>query len=163
MSSVSADLPLVDHHCHGVARDPLDRAAFEAQLCEADGPGRWHGSLFDSQIGLAVRRVCAPLLDLPRHAPADDYLARRAELGADEVNRRLVTSTGITEFLVDTGYLGDTVTSPDELGKLGNAAAHRIVRLETVAEQVVATTTATGYADAYRAALADAAADAVGL
>jgi predicted TIM-barrel fold metal-dependent hydrolase len=158
-----ADLPLIDHHCHGVARDPLDRAAFEAQLCEAAGPSRWHGSLFDSQVGLAVRRVCAPLLDLPVHAPADDYLARRAELGADEVNRRLVMSTGITEFLVDTGYLGDTVTSPAELGRLGAATARRIVRLETVAEQVVRTSTAAGFADAYGAALADAAADAVGL
>jgi uncharacterized protein len=158
-----ADLPLIDHHCHGVARDPLDRAAFEAQLCEAAGPSRWHGSLFDSQVGLAVRRVCAPLLDLPVHAPADDYLARRAELGADEVNRRLVMSTGITEFLVDTGYLGDTVTSPAELGRLGAATARRIVRLETVAEQVVRTSTAAGFADAYGAALADATADAVGL
>jgi predicted TIM-barrel fold metal-dependent hydrolase len=157
------DLSLIDHHCHGVARDPLDRAAFEAQLCEAAGPSRWHGSLFDSQVGFAVRRVCAPLLDLPTHAPADDYLARRAELGADEVNRRLVTSTGITEFLVDTGYLGDTVTSPAELGQLGAATARPIVRLETVAEQVITTSTAAGFADAYRAALADAATDAVGL
>ena len=163
MSSLLADLPLVDHHCHGVARDPLDRAAFETQLCEADGPGRWHGSLFDSQVGFAVRRICAPLLDLPPHAPADDYLARRAELGADEVNRRLVTSTGITDFLVDTGFLGDTVTSPAELGRLAGVTAHQIVRLETVAEQVVTTTTATGFADVYRTALADAAANAVGL
>jgi predicted TIM-barrel fold metal-dependent hydrolase len=158
-----ADLPLVDHHCHGVTREPLDRAAFEAQLCEASGPGRWHGSLFDSQVGFAVRRICAPLLDLPAHASADDYLTRRAELGADEVNRRLVTSTGISEFLVDTGYLGDTVTSPDDLGRLAGATAHQIVRLETVAEQVITTTTATGFADAYQDALASAAADAVGL
>jgi uncharacterized protein len=157
------DLPLIDHHCHGVALDRLDRAGFEAQLCEAAGPSSWHGSLFDSQVGFAVRRVCAPLLDLPTHAPADDYLARRAELGADEVNRRLVTSTGITEFLVDTGYLGNTVTSPAELGRLGAATARRIVRLETVAEQVITTSTAAEFADAYRAALADAATDAVGL
>ncbi|MDQ1669014.1 MAG: uncharacterized protein QOE40_1075 [Actinomycetota bacterium] len=163
MSSVLADLPLVDHHCHGVAREPLARGAFEAQLCEAAGPGRWHGSLFDTQVGFAVRRVCAPLLDLPAHGPADDYLARRAELGADEVNRRLVASTGITDFLVDTGYLGDTVTSPDELGRLAGATARPIVRLETVAEQVVTTSTAAGFADAYRTALADATGDAVGL
>jgi uncharacterized protein len=163
VSSVLADLPLVDHHCHGVARDPLDRAAFEAALCEADGPGRWHGSLFDTQTGFAVRRICAPLLDLPVHASADDYLARRAELGVADVNRRLVTSTGITDFLVDTGFLGDTVTSPAELGHLAGATAHQIVRLETVAEQIVTATTAAGFADAYRSALADAAADAVGL
>jgi predicted TIM-barrel fold metal-dependent hydrolase len=158
-----ADLPLVDHHCHGVAREPLDRDAFEAQLCEASGPGRWHGSLFDSQVGFAVRRICAPLLDLPTHAGADDYLTRRAELGADEVNRRLVTSTGISDFLVDTGYLGDTVTSPDDLGRLAGATAHQIVRLETIAEQVIATTTATEFADAYQRALAGAAVDAVGV
>jgi predicted TIM-barrel fold metal-dependent hydrolase len=158
-----ADLPLVDHHCHGVARDALDRAGFEALLCEADGPGRWHGSLFDSQVGLAVRRVCAPLLDLPVHSPAEHYLARRAELGPEEVNRRLVTSTGITDFLVDTGYLGATVTSPEELGRLAGARARRIVRLEAVAEQAVTTTTATGFAEAYRVALAEAAAGAAGL
>jgi predicted TIM-barrel fold metal-dependent hydrolase len=107
--------------------------------------------------------VCAPLLDLPVHAPADDYLARRAELGADEVNRRLISSTGITDFLVDTGYLGDTVTSPAELGRLAGAKSRPIVRLESVAERVISTTTATGFADGYRTALADAAADAVGL
>lgn len=163
MSDVLADLPLIDHHCHGVARDSLDRAAVEAMLSEADGPGRWHGSLFDSQVGLAVRRVCAPLLDLPAHASADDYLARRAELGADEVNRRLVSSTGITEFLVDTGFVGDTVCGPDELARLGGASAREIVRLETVAESMVATTTAAGFADAYAAALAKAAAGAAGL
>ncbi len=163
VSGLLADLPLIDHHCHGVARGPLDRAGFEAQLCEAAGPGRWHGSLFDSQVGFAVRRVCSPLLDLPVHAPADDYLARRTELGADEVNRRLIRSTGTSEFLVDTGYLGDTVTSPAELGQLGAATAQRIVRLETVAESVVTTSSAGGFADAYRAALRDAAAGAVGL
>jgi uncharacterized protein len=163
VSDVLADLALVDHHCHGVASDRLDRAAFEAALCEADGPGRWHGSLFDSQVGFAVRRICAPLLDLPTHAPVEDYLARRDELGADEVNRRLVTSTGITDFLVDTGFLGDTVSSPAELAHLAGATAHQIVRLETVAEQVVTTTTATGFANAYRSALASAAVDAVGL
>jgi uncharacterized protein len=163
MSGVLAELPLVDHHCHGVARDRLDRAAFEAALCEADGPGRWHGSLFDSQVGFAVRRICAPLLDLAVHAPVEDYLARRAELGADEVNGRLVRSTGITDLLVDTGFLAETVTSLAELSHLAGATAHQIVRLETVAEQVVATTTATGFADAFRSALAGAAADAVGL
>ena len=126
-------------------------------------PSRWHGSLFDSQVGFAVRRVCSPLLDLPVHAPADDYLARRTALGADEVNRRLIRPTGISEFLVDTGYLGDTVTSPAELGQLAAATAQRIVRLETVAESVVTTCSAEGFADAYSAALRDAAAGAVGL
>src|SRR5689334_15914288 len=88
-------LPLVDHHCHGVRPTALDRAAFEADLTEAAGAGRWHGSLFDTQAGQAVLRWCAPLLDLPAHCDPDDYLARRTDLGPDEVNRRLVSTTGI--------------------------------------------------------------------
>jgi len=161
--SIAAQLPLVDHHCHGVTRDPLDRAAFESMLNEAAGPGRFHGSLLDSQVGFAVRRLCAPLLDLPAHAPVDDYLARRTELGADEVNRRLLGGLGTSDFLVDTGYLGDTVTTPGELAELAGARGHRIVRLESVAEQVVRDSTAEGFAGDFPAALAKAAEGAVGL
>lgn len=47
---------LIDHHCHPVVRDPLDRSRFEALLTEADGAGPLGGTLFDTQVGLAVRR-----------------------------------------------------------------------------------------------------------
>src|SRR4051812_49781448 len=97
-------------------------------------PGR-AGTLFDSQMGFALRRWCAPLIDLERHAPIDAYLTRRAELGAAEVNRRLVAATGIGTFLVDTGYLPEPITSPDELAALAGGAAREVVRLEAVGEQ----------------------------
>jgi uncharacterized protein len=73
-------LPLLDQHCHGVLAEDADRAGFERLLTEAaEVPaGR---STFDSLLGLAVRRWCAPVLDLPPHAAADDYLRRRTELG----------------------------------------------------------------------------------
>jgi hypothetical protein len=159
-------LPLVDHHCHGVVLDELDRDGFEALLTEAGGPGRWHGSLLDSQVGLALRRVCAPLLDLEPHAPGDDYLARRADLGPVEVNRRLLRSTGITDLLVDDGDLGPAVSTPDELAGLvgSGAVARRVVRLESLAEQVAPTVSAQDFGDAFRDALAGAAsAGAVGV
>jgi len=66
----------------------VDRTAFEAGLTEADGPGPGHGTLFDTQAGLAVLRWCAPLLDLPARTDPEAYLTRRAELGPDDVNRR---------------------------------------------------------------------------
>lgn len=152
-------LPLIDHHCHGVRNQTLDRARFEADLTESSGPGRWHGSLFDTQAGLGVLRWCAPLLELPAHCPADTYLQRREELGIDEVNRRLVSAAGIGDFLVDTGYLGEELTSPAELGSLGGGRAHEIVRLEQVAESVCG---AADYPQAFGAALAERAASAVG-
>jgi len=130
-------LPLVDHHCHGVVRRGLDRAAFEALLTEADAGGGPDGGLFDSRIGFAVRRWCAPVLDLPAHAEPDDYLARRAELGAAEVNRRFLRAAGLAALCVDTGHTPEPLLEPAELGCLAGAPAHEILRLETLAEEVV--------------------------
>jgi hypothetical protein len=119
-------------------------------------------SLFDSLIGLAVRRWCAPVLDLPAHVPAQEYLARRAELGAAEVNRRFLGAAGIDTFLVDDGFRAAELTTVDELGTLAQARAERIVRLEVVAEQVIGRTDAAGFPDALRTELAARARNAVG-
>ncbi|MFI5821924.1 amidohydrolase family protein [Streptomyces rishiriensis] len=151
-----AGLELVDHHCHGVVVDPLDRPGFEALLTEGDS---WPGvSTFDTPVGVAVRRHCAPLLDLERHAPADVYLARRAELGPAEVNRRFLTAARTGVFCVDTGFAPHRVTTVAELaGTAGTAVGHEVVRLESVAEAVAARgVDAGGYADAFRAAALDA-------
>ncbi|HEX4702676.1 MAG TPA: amidohydrolase, partial [Pseudonocardiaceae bacterium] len=113
-----AELPLVDHHCHGLVRTELDRTSFEELLTEADTVSPLGTTLFDSLIGLAVRRWCAPVLDLPPHAEPDDYLARRAELGAAEVNRRFVRATGSTDLLVDGGFRPEQLTTADELAAL---------------------------------------------
>ena len=158
-SAVLDGVGLVDHHCHGVRVAELDRGAVEADLTEASGSGFWHGSMFDTHAGIAVRRWCAPLLDLPPYADPDTYVARRVELGAAEVNRRLVGAAGIAEFVVDTGFLGDQLTSPGDLAALAGGRGHEIVRLEQVAEHVVG---APDYAAAFRAELGARAATAVG-
>lgn len=128
-------LPLLDQHCHGVRDADLDRAGFELLLTEADRvvPGR---SPFESMLGVTLRRLCAPVLDLPRHAPAEDYLARRAALGWREVSRRLLRASGTTTWLVDTGLNTPPLTGVAELADLGGGHAREVVRLEAVAEQV---------------------------
>ncbi len=132
------DLPLVDHHVHGALRASVDRETFESMITE--GPrAPSHGTQFDSQVGFAIRRWCAPLLGLEPHAPADEYWDRRVELGEEEVNRRLLGATGTTTWLVETGYLGDAVLAPDEHAGLTSAAAREVVRLETVAEGLLET------------------------
>jgi predicted TIM-barrel fold metal-dependent hydrolase len=159
-----AALPLVDHHCHGLVRRDLDRAGFEAMLTESTGPSALGGSLFDSQIGLAVRRWCAPVLDLPAHAPADEYLARRAQLGAGEVNRRMLAAAGTATLLVDTGYLPEPITAPAELAALTGGRAREIVRLEAVAEELLAEGGgAVGFAGQFRDRMAARTRDAAGV
>ncbi|WP_242614423.1 amidohydrolase family protein [Actinomadura roseirufa] len=146
---------LVDHHCHGVLDTDLDRAEFEGLLTEADTGGPPGVSPFDSQIGFALRRWCPPVLDLDAHAEPDDYLARRAELGAAEVNRRFLAATGLEALCVDTGHTPRSMLDPPDLGRLAGAPAHEIVRLERVAEEVAASGAgAGGFADEVRARVA---------
>jgi uncharacterized protein len=148
--------PLIDHHCHGVVTGELDRPAFEALISEG-GPPPPGSTNFDTPVGLAIRRHCAPLLDLAAHATPAEYLARRAELGTAEVTRRMLAATGTTRYLVDTGFRPEGLTTPGELAGVAGGAAHEIVRLEAVAESVAAAgADAGGFEPAFTAALHDA-------
>jgi uncharacterized protein len=129
---------LLDHHCHGILTSDLDRASFEGLMNEAVRPSPLGTTLFDSTLGLAIRRHCAPVLDLDPLAPVETYLTRRAELGGSEASRRLMAATGIHTFLVDTGLGPDDLTPPDDLAALAGGTAHEVVRLERLAEQVLA-------------------------
>jgi predicted TIM-barrel fold metal-dependent hydrolase len=161
-----AALGLIDHHAHlpvtgefpaGGAADATD--AFGAYLTESDRPPAAGLAPFDSQLGTAVRRWCAPVLDLPPFPTAAGYLARRADLGAAEATRRFLRASGTAAFLIDTGYggsPGDPGTGLSEMRELSGADVHEVVRLETVAERLARLgTTAAGFPDRFGAALED--------
>jgi predicted TIM-barrel fold metal-dependent hydrolase len=159
------ELPLVDHHCHGVVPGDLDRRSFEGFINEGFDPAPQGTSHFDAPVGLAIRRWCAPVLELPTLPSPDRYLARRAELGAEEVHRRFLRSAGLETLLVETGYTAAAdVLSPAVMGSLAAAPAHEVVRLEAVAEAVArGGVEAAAYPDAFARSLEAAAAAAVGL
>jgi uncharacterized protein len=164
LADALAGLELVDHHAHGVLTADVDRAGFEDLITEAFEPAAPGTSGFDSQVGFAVRRHCAPVLDLPAHASPEHYVARRRELGAGEVNRRLLAASGIGRFLLDTGHRAAEITGPAATAALAGQRAEEIVRLEPVAEELAAEGgEAAGFAAAFADRLAARAADAVGL
>jgi hypothetical protein len=127
---------LVDHHVHGALRRAPDRPALEQMLTESDRPVPSWMTTFDSQVGLAVRRWCAPVLGLEPMATAERYVARRAELGAAEVTGRLLRASGVGRYLVETGLLANDVLSPDEMAQAAGVPADEVVRLETVFEEL---------------------------
>ncbi|MFI8516325.1 amidohydrolase [Streptomyces sp. NPDC085481] len=143
---------LVDQYCHGVLRTELGLGTFETHLAPTAAPPAAGTTFFDTQTGFAVRRWCPPLLGLEPHCPPARYLARRRELGVVESHRRLLRASGIATYLVDTGPHGD-LTGPAELAAAGAAAAHEIVRLEPLAQQVADTS---GTVEAFLANLAEA-------
>jgi predicted TIM-barrel fold metal-dependent hydrolase len=129
-------LSLVDHHVHGATAHDLTRTAFEELITESDRPVPYWMTQFDSQVGHAILRHCAPVLGLDPYGPPEEYLARRAKLGAAEVNGRLLAAGGVGHFLVETGYRGGEILSPAGMAEATGMPADEIVRLESVAEQV---------------------------
>lgn len=160
--TVAAEIPLIDDHCHGLLAADLSADEFRSLATESDWLSPPPAETLDSPFGLGIRSVCAPLLDLPKHAPIDRYIERRQELGALEVNRRLMGSTGSGHLIIDTGFTQSDVISPKAMTELLGTPTSEIVRLEAVAESLAATTTAAGFVRDFADALALASAHAVG-
>lgn len=147
-------VPLVDHHCHSVVADDLDRTAFEALLTEGPGPAPGT-SAFDSALGFSVRRWCSPVIGLPPHAPAEEYVGRRAELGSPAVTRAMLRAAGAGTLLVDHGFAVAGLLDLDSLTTTAGVGVGEVVRLEAVAEHVAdAGVDAAGYGDAVRTEVA---------
>lgn len=158
-----SSLSLVDHHVHGAFRDDVADEVFAETITESDRGGRSGQSAFDSPVGFAILRWCAPLLDLEPHASPSDYLARRHELGVAGVNRRFLSAEQVSAFLVDTGFNADGLLSPEETASAGGAVAREVVRLEAVAEEVAAEGPgAAGFAERLAQRLDERLVDAVG-
>ena len=151
-------IALVDHHVHGAFNKPIDRAGFEASINEGStDPVPDFMTMFDSPLGLAIRRWCAPVLGLSAHAPADDYWARRSELGPDELAAAMLAGAGVSRWIVDTGFKGDLLTTPGQLTELSGRPASEILRLERLTEDLLeAGTDPDDFPAAFRAALQDA-------
>ncbi|MGE3910547.1 MAG: amidohydrolase, partial [Chloroflexota bacterium] len=147
LAELIASLPLLDDHCHGVLQHDPSPEQFEMLINEGGNPVPPGTSRWDTPVGLAIRRHCAPLLDLEPFLTPEEYLTRRRQLGAAEVNRRLLRAAGLGGQLIDTGYRSAEIASPAEMSGLTGAPAWEIVRLETVAEDVArAGVSAEGYA-----------------
>ncbi|GAA3616684.1 amidohydrolase family protein [Microlunatus ginsengisoli] len=129
-------MELIDHHCHPVVLAALERPEFEGLLNEAAGPAAGT-SLFDSMLGLAIRRWCAPVLGLAPNADPDEYLHRRRDLGP-EASRRLLAEAGLTHLLVDTGIADPRLCDLDQLSGLAGARTYEVLRLETLVESLLA-------------------------
>jgi len=158
-------LPLVDHHVHGCCAGPVTRGQFEEAINEGStDPVPAFMTQFDSQLGVAIRRWCAPLLGLAPHVAADDYWARRTELGDEAVARALLPAAGVTRWLVDTGPAADRLTSPATLARWSGGESSEILRLESLAESLLTGGVAPQrYAEEFRARLADPGAGVVGV
>lgn len=164
LSEALSSLRLVDHHVHSSLADPVTSAELGELLSESDRPAAQGTSRFDSQLGFAVRRHCAPLLGLARHCEVEEYVAARTALGVEKVDRRLLGAAGVDRWLVDTGFRGDDLVDLAALGaRVPNASVQEVVRLETVLESVALEGDVAGLESRFLSALEQATTSAIGL
>src|SRR5438094_4551442 len=93
-------IALADHHVHPALATELSLAGLEKLITESDRPVPPGITRFDSQLGIAIRRWCCPVLGLPASAPAQAYIDRRRELGAAGVTRLLLRAAGVSQLLL---------------------------------------------------------------
>ena len=151
LSAHIASVGLVDHHTHGVWIETVSEELFTFQMTESDRQPVSLESGMDAQLGFAIRAGCAPMLDLEPDVGAREYFERRTELGGEEVNRRFLQASGISHYLIDTGYRGTEIHSAEGMAALSGRPADRIVRLEATAELVLQDgTTAASFAEDFQ-------------
>ena len=115
---------LVDHHVHGAFRTDGDEARFQNSLNEGNNqPLASPQDTYNTQIGLAIRRWCSGILDLPRHASAAEYWSRRSELAELEVGRRMTRAAGVSDWLIDTGLNAPEYLGPAAMADLSGGRA----------------------------------------
>ena len=143
-------LQLIDHHVHGAFHADGDEPRFSNALSERNGDGlSTQSDGYESQLGFAIRRWCAEILDLPRNVDPQTYWARRSSIGEAEVGRRFTRAAGISDWLIDTGLATDVADLAD-MAELSGGHTHEVVRLEVVAESLILELgSPTEYAEAY--------------
>jgi predicted TIM-barrel fold metal-dependent hydrolase len=149
------EIQLIDHHVHGNFNAAVDRADFEGAINEGStDPVPTFMTQFDSPLGLSIRRWCAPLLGLEPLAPADAYWARRSEFSPDELAKIMLPAAKVGRWIVDTGFKGDLITTPEQLTKLSDAPSSQILRLERLTEDLLeGGTSPEDFPEAFRSAL----------
>ena len=147
---------LIDHHTHGILAGLTDPTAYVHLLSESDRPAATAAAGLATQVGIAVRRWCGPLLGIPPGADAAEFLQRRRAIPNEDAAGRLLPAAGFERLIVETGYRGGELLDLAAFGSLARRPISTVVRLETVAERVaLAGTTAIGYDGVVRAAIAE--------
>ncbi|MFJ5699297.1 amidohydrolase family protein [Arthrobacter sp. NPDC093139] len=123
---------------HGAFHTDGGEARFQNSLNEGNTePLINPGDTYNTQLGLAIRRWCSGILDLPRHASAAEYWRRRSELSELEISLRMTRAAGVSDWLIDTGLDSADYLGLAAMADVSGGRTHEIVRLEVVAEQLI--------------------------
>jgi predicted TIM-barrel fold metal-dependent hydrolase len=127
-------VPLVDHHAHGILRERPTLDEFRGLFSESPDPRQWP----HVATGVTYRHAIRELAELYGcDATEARVFEHRQATDPAEYASKLLRATGTELLLVDDGYPSPGEgTSWDELGELAQCQARPVMRIERVAEEV---------------------------
>ena len=131
------DIPVVDNHCHPVLRDQhMDAVQFRSYFTEATDANFAQKHVAQTVYYLWMLRQLATFNCCSR--TEDDVLAAHNSMNADALLERLFKAAHIDTFILDPAYpLPDECYTPARMGQLGNCRAAKMLRLETLMQQLI--------------------------
>jgi hypothetical protein len=132
-------IPVVDNHCHPVLLNQhMDALRFRGYCTEATDPVFADKHVPNSAYYLWLLRQMAIFYGCERHE--EDILAVRNQLEPDALLEHLFRAANIDTLVLDSAYPpGSECYTPERMGQLGHCRAVKMLRLETLMQQLILT------------------------
>ena len=130
-------IPVVDNHCHPVLLNQhMDALRFRSYCTETTDPSFAEKHVPNTVYYLWLLRQMATFYGCERNE--DDILAARSRLGADTLLEHLLRAANIDTLVLDPAYpLSSACYTPERLGQLGHCRAVKMLRLETLMQELI--------------------------
>ena len=130
-------IPVVDNHCHPVLlNQQVDAPGFRNYFTEASNPSIPEKHIPNTVYYLWLLRQLATVYGCPN--TEEDILAIRSGLDDDTLLERFFRAANIDTLILDPAFpLPHTCYSPEHMGQLGHCRTARMLRLETLMQQLI--------------------------
>ena len=130
-------IPVVDNHCHPVLlHQQVDALGFRNYFTEASDPSIPEKHIPNTVYYLWLLRQLATVYGCPN--TEEDILAIRSGLDDDTLLERFFRAANIDTLILDPAFpLPHICYSPEHMGQLGHCRTTRMLRLETLMQQLI--------------------------
>ena len=130
-------ISVVDNHCHPVLlNQQVDAPGFRNYFTEASDPSIAEKHIPNTVYYLWLLHQLATVYGCPN--TEEDVLAIRSGLDDDTLIERFFRAANIDTLILDPAFpLPHTCYSPEQMGQLGHCRTARMLRLETLMQQLI--------------------------
>jgi uncharacterized protein len=132
-------IPVVDNHCHPVLLNQhMDALRFRGYCTEATDASFAERHVPNTVYYLWLLRQMAIFYGCAQNE--EDILAARNQLGSDALLEHLLRAANIDTLVLDPAYpLSSECYTPERMGQLGHCRTVKMLRLETLMQQLILT------------------------